>query len=469
MNRPYSRMRAGVLGVALPLSLAVAACAPTAQPAPTTAPTAAAAKPTEASKPTAPPAAAASPVAPAAAPATTAPVASPVAKPAASPAAMASPSPMAMVTGNSVQSIKGAEDLRTALNNLLQEHVYLAGTATGAALGGRDAEFKAAADTLDRNSVELSKLIGAAYGTPAEQTFLELWRKHIGFFVDYTQGLAANDTAKKQKAMSDLDGYRRDFDAFITGANPNLPKGAVAELLTPHVMMLESAIDAQAAKDPVKAFMQLKATADQAQNIGDPLAAAIAKQFPEKFPGQPTSKAADLQSGLNMLLAEHEYLAGSATGAALGGRDAEFKAAADTLDMNTVALGKTIGAAYGAPAEQTFLQLWRTHIGFFVDYTQGLAANDTAKKQKAMSDLDGYRRDFDAFITGANPNLPKGAVAELLTTHVRETLSAIDAQGAKDPAKAFSSLKAAADHMRVIGDALAGAVAKQFPEKFPAR
>ncbi|MCA1554558.1 MAG: hypothetical protein LC737_09285, partial [Chloroflexi bacterium] len=104
-----------------------------------------------------------------------------------------------------------ASDLRTLLTNLLEEHVYLAGTATGAALRGDDAGFKAAAATLDQNTVELGKAVSAAYGADAEKAFLNLWRAHIGMFVDYTQGTAANDNAKKQKATSDLDGYRRDF------------------------------------------------------------------------------------------------------------------------------------------------------------------------------------------------------------------------------------------------------------------
>lgn len=374
---------------------------------------------------------------------------------------------MAMVMGNNVASVKNAADLRTALGNLLQEHVFLAGTATGAALGGRDAEFKAAAATLDGNSVELSKLVGAAYGPEGEKAFLQLWRAHIGFFVDYTQAAAAGDTAKQEKARADLDGYRRDFDAFLTGANPNLPKGAVSDLLTPHVQTLLSAIDAQAAKDPEAAYTKLQAAAEHTSMIADALAGAITKQFPDKFPGAGMTKAADLQAGLNLLLQGHEYLAASATGAALGGRDAEFKVAAAALDANTVNLSKAIGAAYGPDAEKTFLQLWRTHIGFFVDYTRGLAAGDTAKQQKARADLDGYRRDFDAFITGANPNLPKGAVAELLIPHVAETLAAIDGQGANDPTRAFTSLKKAADHMRTIADALSGAIAKQLPEKFP--
>ena len=39
--------------------------------------------------------------------------------------------------------------LRVALNSLFREHVFLAAAATDAALGGRDAEFKAAAAALD--------------------------------------------------------------------------------------------------------------------------------------------------------------------------------------------------------------------------------------------------------------------------------------------------------------------------------
>src|SRR5262247_803657 len=38
-----------------------------------------------------------------------------------------------------------AAELRSMLNVALSEHVYLAAAATGAALGGRDAEFQAAA------------------------------------------------------------------------------------------------------------------------------------------------------------------------------------------------------------------------------------------------------------------------------------------------------------------------------------
>ena len=109
-----------------------------------------------------------------------------------------------------------AAGLRVALTQLLGEHVVLAASATNAALGGRSDEFQSAAAALDSNSVDISEAIASVYGEPAGEAFLPLWRKHIGFFVDYTTGLAAKDAAKQDKAINDLIGYSEDFGAFVT-------------------------------------------------------------------------------------------------------------------------------------------------------------------------------------------------------------------------------------------------------------
>lgn len=178
-----------------------------------------------------------------------------------------------------------AAGLRSGLNNLLQEHVYLAAAATGAALGGRDAEFKAAAAALDQNSVAIGKAIGSVYGIDAERAFLPLWRRHIGFAVDYTVGVATSDRAKADKAVSDLIGYTEDFGAFLASANPNLPKKVVADLVKHHVVTLKDVIDAQASKDPAKAYVAVRTAAGHMSMIADPLAEAIVKQFPDKFAG----------------------------------------------------------------------------------------------------------------------------------------------------------------------------------------
>ena len=176
-----------------------------------------------------------------------------------------------------------AAELRSKLNTLLQEHAYLAAGATNAALGGRQDEFQAAAGALDANSVDLSKAIGMVYGSGAEGAFLALWRKHIGFFVDYATGVATKDKAKQDKAVNDLVGYTQDFGAFLASANPNLPKAAVADLVKTHVLTLKDVVDAQGMGDQKKAYMALRAAAGHMMMIADPLASAIAKQFPEKF------------------------------------------------------------------------------------------------------------------------------------------------------------------------------------------
>jgi len=190
-----------------------------------------------------------------------------------------------MASPTASTSATPAATLRTTLNRLFAEHVYLAAAATGAALGGREAEFKAAAGALDANSVAISQAIGSVYGKDAEAAFLPLWRRHIGFVVDYTVGVAAKDKAKQDKAVNDLVAYTEDFGAFLASANPNLPKPVVAGLVKHHVITLKDVIDAQAAMDPGKAWLAARTAAAHMQQIADPLAEAIVKQFPDRYRG----------------------------------------------------------------------------------------------------------------------------------------------------------------------------------------
>ncbi|MDX1621330.1 MAG: hypothetical protein R3320_10090, partial [Nitriliruptorales bacterium] len=73
---------------------------------------------------------------------------------------------------------------------------------------------------------------------------IELWRQHIGFFVDYAKGVATNDDSLKQGALEDLDGYREQAGAFfekISGGE--IPADAVKQNLDKHVETLTTAID----------------------------------------------------------------------------------------------------------------------------------------------------------------------------------------------------------------------------------
>jgi hypothetical protein len=361
-----------------------------------------------------------------------------------------------------------AAQLRSNLTGLFQEHVVLAAAATGAALGGRQGEYTGAAGALDLNSEALTQSIGTVFGQQAADAFRPLWKKHIGFVVDYTTGLASGSKAKQDKAVSDLLAYTQEFGAFLNSALPALPVATVADLVKQHILTLKDVIDAQGAKDQAKAFIALRTAGEHMGMIAGPLAGAIATKFPDKVSGSATGGPADLVTKFNVALREHVFLASSATGAALGGRTDEYNAAVKAVDANSEAITASMASVFGTPAGDAFRPLWKKHIGFVVDYTTGVAAKNNAKKDKAVSDLLAYTQEFGAFLNSAVPALPKETVAELVKNHILTLKDVIDAQAAKDWAKAYASERTAAEHMHMIATPLAGAIVKQFPDKFAA-
>ncbi len=355
-------------------------------------------------------------------------------------------------------------DLRFALASGLGQHALLASLTTHRGLeGGKD--FEAAAEALEANTVALGDAIGSVFGDEAKATFLELWRAHIGFFVDYTVATAAKDDAKKTKAGEDLAGYSRDFAAFLAGAT-DLPADVLEAELNNHVMHLAGSVDAYAAGDYAKAYELTDMAYQHMVATGGTLADAIAAKFPDKFAAMDdaTKSAVDLRIALDSALGEHAFLASNATHRGLEGSKA-FDAAAGQLEINTVALGDAIGSVFGDEAKATFLELWRAHIGFFVDYTVGTATKDDAKKTKAGEDLAGYSRDFGAFLATAT-GLPADVLSAELDSHIKHLAGSIDAYAAGDYAEAYELMDMGYTHMWATGDVLSEAIVSTMPDKF---
>jgi hypothetical protein len=322
-----------------------------------------------------------------------------------------------------------AVQLYAQLSTLLQEHVYLAGIAvdTGLSFGLDSPEFEAAAAALDTNSVELADVIGTA-DESAREPFLELWREHIGFFVDYAAAAAEGDEQGQQQALDDLDGYRQQAGAFfedLTGGE--LPADAVAESLAGHIDTLSAAIDAAVAGD-AEVFDQLKEAAHHVGEQGSAKAIATGVSAALGLEGDIESDAAGLYATVSTLLEEHVALAGVAvkTAYAEGLDSPVFEAAAGTLDTNSTELADVIGSA--APEQRdAFLELWREHIGFFVDYAGAVAADDQAGQDQALDGLDGYRQQAGAFFEDiSGGEIPADAVAEALAGHIDTLTTAID-------------------------------------------
>jgi hypothetical protein len=71
-----------------------------------------------------------------------------------------------------------------------------------------------------------------------------------------------------------------------------------------------------------------------------------------------------------------------------------------------------------------------------------------------------------SFLAGANPNLTEAGVAELIGHHTNALLAMVDQYEAGDYATALGTVAEAYEHMFLVGDALAGAIATQFPDRF---
>ena len=217
--------------------------------------------------------------------------------------------------------------LRAALVQLFREHVDLTGfvVQTAVSTGIGSANTSKALDALDGNTVAIGSAIESLYGSAAQTQFLSMWRAHIGFFVNYTKGLATKDNALVAQAQSQLAGYQQQFGAFL-GSATGLPAAAVSTDLQGHVQTLEAAIGAIVSGDP-SAAAKLQMAAMHMDGTADVLAASIAKQ--KSLAGSVDGMASGLRAALTGLLLQHvaQTVAVVQTAAATGLTSAQTTAA----------------------------------------------------------------------------------------------------------------------------------------------
>ncbi len=182
-----------------------------------------------------------------------------------------------------------AATLRAGMTSLLREHVFLASSATGAAIAGRARQFDAAAAALNgpttSNTADIVAAVRSVYGDEVGRAFDGLWRSegHIPAVVAYTQGVATGDQAKADKAVADLLAYAKTFGTTMNSVNSNLPAPNVEDAIKGHANTLKAVIDAQKAGNATQTATTLREAAHHMSHTADVLAEATVKQFPEKF------------------------------------------------------------------------------------------------------------------------------------------------------------------------------------------
>jgi hypothetical protein len=146
------------------------------------------------------------------------------------------------------------------------------------------------------------------------------------------------------------------------------------------------------------------------------------------------------------------------------------KKAAAAAEKEVVANAKQIAGAiepyYGKEASKKLFGLLAGHYGAVKQYLEATAAGSKAKQDAAVKNLTGNATEIAKFLSGANPNLPFDTLNGLLLAHSGHHIQEIQQLRGKQYAEEAQTWEAMKKHMYVIADALAGAIAKQFPATF---
>lgn len=361
-------------------------------------------------------------------------------------------------------AVSPAADLRVQLAEMLTEHADV----TLMTLEKRhdDApDFPQISAALDQNTMMLADMVTEIYGSEVGDRFLQIWRGHIEDYYRYVDGGKSGDGALQQQARAGLAAYVENISSLFADVNPKLSIVDLQQDFQVHTDQTLEAVDAYASGNYVIVYTIADAAHKHIAMTGSMLAVAIAQQYPDRFPGDPVNAAVELRFTLSDLLTQHAGMAILGMQKVHQGAP-DLPAAAAALDANTLQLTAAVGSVYGDAAAAQFLQLWRNHITFFVNYASATAAGNEPGRAQAQADLAGYTRDISNFLSSANPNLPREVVAEAFRMHVEQLSGSFDAYANGEFDLAYTLADEALKHMVVSGGLLANAIALQFPVTF---
>jgi hypothetical protein len=376
--------------------------------------------------------------------------------PSASSTRLASQSPLALNPADSK-----AADFRTRLDLLLGEHVMV--IAKQSAATGRADEYTSYLHLLTANGNDLTELLRSALGDSAAARFDKIWSAQNDNLVTYTIGLVTHNTNKAAAAMSGLvSGFVPQFSQFVNDET-QIPLDSMIQLASERVTEIKAMIDDEIAQRYPSMYSDLRIAYGHVSRIGDLLAARIAQEFPDKFPGSATSRAVDLRVSVNDLLQEHLYLATMTTSAAAVGRRAEQTAAARALADNAAAIGTLLSGLFGASAGAQFGKIWSVKNVAMIGYA---SASTIAAKQSALSKLsDVTVTQFSVFIQDST-GVAQGVARPVIEAQVAATIKVIDDQRLRSLAGLGADDRSADSSMGTLADLIASAIVAKLPTRF---
>lgn len=172
------------------------------------------------------------------------------------------------------------------------------------------------------------------------------------------------------------------------------------------------------------------------------------------------------EAALRDLWLGHVFWVRNVVVAELAGDAAARQLAEQQVVANAKSIATSIEPFFGAEAKETLFGLLASHYGAVKAYLDASIAHDGGKQAEATAKLNDNAGEIASFLSGALPQLPKETVEGLLQAHGGHHLAQIQQLQAKDYAGEAQTWADMTQHVYVIADALADALAQQFPAQF---
>ena len=179
-----------------------------------------------------------------------------------------------------------------------------------------------------------------------------------------------------------------------------------------------------------------------------------------------STQAADLRTRLDLLLGEQVMIIAKESVAAVNHTD-DYAGYTALLTTNSNDLADVMRRAFGATTAARFSQAWNLQNGYFVDYAIGVVSHNDTKASGAIASLKtDFVPQFSQLMSDAS-RLPLDPVTQLTTQQMLQNKAFIDDAFAQKFSAFYTDLHTAYAQSSRLGDALAGQIAHEFPDKFP--
>lgn len=197
-------------------------------------------------------------------------------------------------------------------------------------------------------------------------------------------------------------------------------------------------------------------------------ASAIRAQHAEHAvaPAPALAKVAETGAALRDLWVGHVFWVRSVVVETVAGNRAAAAAAEKEVVANARVIAGAIEPYYGKAASEKLFGLLAGHYGAVKQYLEATTAGNSGERETAVKNLTGNATEIARFLSGANPNLPFDTLNGLMLAHGGHHIQEIEQIKNRQYAQEAQTWDAMKRHMYVIADALANAIARQFPARF---